>query len=134
MRCQGSACCGRHEEHAANACDATHKVGAAAASVCCKPAGLHAASAARNSDRPPAVDVARRVRHEEEAIALLERRFERPRGCEILSAMVDIGLGGLGGGYGSRGGRAVPNPRALLLSAAIAAWKVAEITIYAFLV
>ena len=55
---------------------------------------------------------------------ILERRFERPRACGILSAMVDIGPGGLGGAYGLRGGREVPNTRALLLSAAIAAWKV----------
>ena len=119
MRCQGSACCGRHAEHAADACDAAHKVGAAAASVYCKPAGVHAALAERNSDRPPAVDVARRLRREEEAIAHLERRFERPRACGILSAMVDIGPGGLGGAYGLRGGREVPNTRFLLLSAAL---------------
>ena len=39
--------------------------------------------------------------------------------CEILSAMVDIDPGGLGGAYGLRGGRAVPNTRSLLLSAAL---------------
>ena len=80
------------------------------------------------------MDVQRRLRREHEAIAFLERRFERRRGCGILSAMVDTGLGGLGGAYGLRGGREVPNTRALLLSAAVAAWKVGEITIYAFLV
>ena len=41
---------------------------------------------------------------------------------------------GLIGAYGLRGDRAVPTTRALLLYAPIAAWKVAEITIHAFLV
>ena len=80
------------------------------------------------------MDVARRRPMPCSTHGILERRFERPRACGILSAMVDIGPGGLGGAYGLRGGREVPNTRALLLSAAIAAWKVAEITIYAFLV
>ena len=65
---------------------------------------------------------------------ILERRFERPRACGILSAMVDIGPGGLGGAYGLRGGREVPNTRALLLSAAVVAWNSVKPDILRFLV
>ena len=68
------------------------------------------------------MDVTRRLRRQHDRTAL-ERRFERPRACGILSTMVDIGPGGLGGAYGLRGGREVPNTRALLLSAAVVAWN-----------
>ena len=70
VRCQGSACCGRHEKHATGACkQAAHKTEAVAASVYCKPVRVHAASAACISERPPAMGVGRRLRLENAVLA-----------------------------------------------------------------
>ena len=87
-------------EHAADACEAAHNAGAAAASVCCKPAGVHAASAARNSDRPPAMDVTRRLRRQHDRTAFWSAVLSARapvESCRRWSTSIQAGWAGLMG-------------------------------------